>query len=100
VEGQAFQKDNKTPDPLALKEAVDASILRGNVTILDQAAPNAKVDQKFNLDDLNAIASGSNDKQLPAGLKYAAAPKCQDRRVQHARHRWRRSGRAACCGRD
>jgi hypothetical protein len=70
---QAFQKDNKTPDPLAQQEAVDASILQGNATILDQAGSNAKVDQKFNVDDLNAVASGSNDSQLPAALKNAAA---------------------------
>jgi hypothetical protein len=70
---QSFQKDNKTPDPLAQQQAVDASILQGNVTILDQAGPNAKVDQKFNVDDLNAVASGSNDAQLPSALKNAAA---------------------------
>jgi Type III secretion system translocator protein, HrpF len=71
---QAFQKDNKTPDPIAKQEAVDTSILQGNVTILDAAGgPNAKVDSKFNADDLKAVASGTNDAQLPQALKNAAA---------------------------
>jgi len=68
---QSFQKDNPNADPVALQQAVAASILQANVPVLDAAgSSNAKVDQKFNLDDLKAVAAGAG---LPDPLRHATS---------------------------
>jgi hypothetical protein len=71
---QAFQKDNKTPDPVAQQEAVDTSILQANMGVLDAAGSSAaKVDGKINLDDVKAVAGGAGNSALPDPVKNAAA---------------------------
>ena len=69
---ESFKKDNKTPDPIAKQSAVDASILQANLPILDGGATGGKIDQKFNKDDLNAVADSAGNKNLPDPLKNAA----------------------------
>lgn len=68
----AFKKDNPDADPVTTQQAVDASILQANMPILDVATKDAKKDDKFNVDELNA-AAGSGD-SLSDPLRNAARP--------------------------
>ncbi len=67
-----FRKDHQDADPIASETAVNASILQANEPIVDGGAKNAPLDEKFNLVDLNAVASGDDNKTLADPLKHAA----------------------------
>ncbi|WP_165492792.1 type III effector HrpK domain-containing protein [Lichenihabitans psoromatis] len=70
----AFKEDDPKADAIATEKAVNGSILEANMPVLDAAGSGAaKVDNKFNADDLKAVASGDSDSKLPDALKHAAA---------------------------
>lgn len=69
---QEFQRKHPTADAGLLKQAAQASILQGDLPLLDAASKGAKVDGKFDIQDVQAIAH-SDASGVPAPLKEAAA---------------------------